>query len=616
MAAVPELVRTTGSLTAELPPEATCVGQMFLDRVARSRDREAFRVPNMVGGWRSISWGELEVEVVELAAGLVALGIEPEDRVAIASSTRLEWIVADLAIMCAAAATTTVYPQTQADDMAYIMRDAGVRLLFAEDADQLAKVDEERAGLPDLETVVLMQGEGVGSAVMSWEAVRAAGRQRLAENAATVTDRVAASRPDHLATLVYTSGTTGRPKGAELPQRCWTYEGATIEALDLLTEDDVQYLWLPLAHVFGKVLLSAQLQVGFVTAVDGRVDQIVTNLPVIRPTFMAAVPRIFEKVYAAVRRQAASGAKAKVFDWAFDVGHRAAAKRRAGEDLGRVLGLQLAVADRLVFSKIKERLGGRIRYLVSGSAALSPDIAAWFEAAGIIVLEGYGLTETSGSVSLNRPGRIGYGTVGEPLAGTEMATAADGEILVRGPSVMRAYRGNEAATDEAMLADGWLATGDVGIIDELGRVAITDRKKDLVKTSNGKYIAPQAIEAQFKAICPLVGNIMVIADGRPFASAVVSLDHDAAAGFAASHGLASVEPALLAAEPAVRQVVADAFSSLNNQLNHWETIKEFRILPRDLTVEDGELTPSLKVKRRVVLDHFGEIVDSMYEGHR
>ncbi|MEZ5115798.1 MAG: long-chain fatty acid--CoA ligase [Candidatus Nanopelagicales bacterium] len=616
MNAGPTIVKSTGSLTASYPTPSSSVGRMFLDRVAATPSREAFRAPEHGGGWRSMSWKDVDAEVSELAAGLVALGVGVEERVGIACSTRLEWVLADTAVMCAGAATTTVYPSTQAEDIGYILGDSGTRVLFAEDQSQVDKVESERANLPDLMAIVLIDGEGDGERVLSWAQLREKGRAQLAENPEVIVGRVDATGPDSLATLIYTSGTTGKPKGVELTHRCWAYEGAAIEQLGILTPDDVHFLWLPLAHSFGKVLLSAQLQIGFSTAVDGRVDHIVANLGEVRPTFMAAVPRIFEKVHAAVVRQgtAEGGVKAKIFEWAFGVGAKASAKRRAGESVGGVLGMQLSLADKLVFSKIKERLGGRIRYMVSGSAALAADIATWFDAAGLIILEGYGLTETSAATCMNRPGNVGIGTVGEPFPGTEIGIAEDGEIVIRGPGVMRGYRNRQEQTDEVMLGDGWFASGDIGEIDDRGRVRITDRKKDLVKTSGGKYIAPGAIEAQFKALCPIAANVLVVANNRNFASALVTLDPDALSAFADSKGLSTVEPAALAQDPAVIAEVQAGVDKLNAQLNRWETIKTFRILPRDLTVEDGELTPSLKLKRKVIEERYGEYVEDMYSG--
>ncbi|HVQ18450.1 MAG TPA: AMP-binding protein, partial [Actinomycetes bacterium] len=373
----------------------------------------------------------------------------------------------------------------------------------------------------------------------------------------------------------------------------------------------------PLSHAFGKVLLAAQLQIGFATAVDGRVDQIVENLAHVKPTFMAGAPRIFEKVHARVKQtaQGEGGVKAKIFDWAFGVGLQVSRRRQQGLEPVGLLKLQHAIADRLVFHTIRQRLGGRIRYLVSGSAALSPEVAEWFHAAGLLVLEGYGLSETSAGTCLNRPDNWRFGTVGEPLAGSEIRIADDGEIMIRGPGVMRGYHHAAEQTSQVLDADGWFATGDVGEIDEGGRVRITDRKKDLVKTSGGKYIAPSVIEARFKALCSIAGQMVVHADRRNFASALITLDPDTLDQWAENNGIPG-DYAQRSQDPATRVFVQESVDTLNGTLNRWETIKEFRILDHDFSVETGELTPSLKVRRKVVESMYEELLNSMYAGQR
>lgn len=619
MTEVPSAGMTTGSLNEPYPKQAPSFGQLILDRVAKGPTKEAFRAPTKDGGWRSYTWAQSLDEASEAAAGLVALGLNIEERVSIASNTRLEWIFADMAIMLAGGATTTVYPSTQPEDVNYILEDSHSRILIAEDQSQVDKVD--RSANPDLKHFVLIDGEGDGDTVLSWAQLREKGKALLAENANLIQERVDQTGPEGLATLIYTSGTTGKPKGVELTHSNWTYEGAALSALDVIQEDWVQFLWLPMAHSFGKVLMAAQMQIGFITAVDGRVPEIINNLPVVKPTFMAAVPRIFEKVHAGVNRQVQEegGAKASIFAWAFKVGARAREKRLAGEKVGGLLGMQVGLADKLVFSKVRERMGGNLKYFVSGSAALSKDINAWFDIAGLTILEGYGLTETSAGTTLNRPGNVAIGTVGQPLPGTEIRIADDGEIMIRGGGVMREYRNRPEANtevfgDQAPGPNRWFATGDIGVIDEGGRVKITDRKKDLVKTSGGKYIAPGAIEAQFKAHCPLAGQVVIIANERNFASALVALDPDAAKQWAEANGKAGADIPTLAKDPQVVAVIQKGVDDLNGELNKWETIKQFRVIPQELTVDDGYLTPSLKVKRKVVEQNFSALVDDIYGG--
>ena len=613
-----------------LPSQSTTVAQMYIDRVGKTPDREAFRKPTEEGGWHSYTWKESYDAVAPLAAGLLALDLKVEERVGIASNTRLDWVFADLAIMLAGGATTTVYPSTGEEDVAYILRDADVVIAFAEDASQVAKIKNVRSELPDLRQVIVFDGEGDGDWVITLDELRAKGEALLAKNPEAVTQRSAELSPDNLATLIYTSGTTGKPKGVELLHSNWTYEGAAIEAVGILNENDVQFLWLPLAHSFGKVLEAAQLQIGFATAVDGRVPKIVENLPVVQPTFMAGVPRIFEKVYAGAIKNgtAEGGVKAKIFNWAFEVGKREAGKKNAGQNYG---GWQYNMANKLVFSKLHEKMGGRIRYFVSGSAALSGTIAEWFDAAGLTILEGYGLTETSAATCIMRPDNIQFGTVGEPMAGTEIAIADDGEILVRGPGVMRGYRNLPEANAEVFEhGDGWFSTGDIGTIDEKGRVKITDRKKDLVKTSGGKYIAPSAIEGKFKAIFGLAQALVVHANNRNFASALVALDPDAVLVWAGENGMTATwapgttpgewtdeqkaEFTAIAHSDKMNAAVSGAIDELNTDLNKWETIKKFEILDAPLSIDTGELTPSLKVKRKVVEDKYAGLLDAMYAG--
>ena len=618
--AAPSAGRTTTG-PESMPEPASSLGRLFYDRVAADPAREAFRAPTAGGGWESWSWGRSGERVTELAAGLLALGLQPEDRVALASNTRLEWIFFDLATMAAGGATTTVYPSTNAEDVAFILSDSGSRFVVAEDGKQLAKLVDQRESIPAVEKVVLIDTADVDLSartdewVITSDDLAGRGRALLAQDPQAVEKAVDAVKPEHLATLIYTSGTTGRPKGVVLPQSCWTYEAASIEGLGLLRPDQLQFLWLPLSHSFGKVLLSAQLQIGFTSAVDGRVDKIVENLAVVKPNFMAGAPRIFEKVYARIisMQQAEGGAKEKIFNWAVGVGKQHVAAQKNGGS-NAVLNVQHALADKLVFSKVKARLGGNIEYLVSGSAALSKDVGEWFEAVGLPILEGYGLTETSAGSCVNRPGHNRVGSVGLPFPGTVVRIAEDGEIMIKGGGVMREYWNLPDQTAEVFPGgDGWFATGDIGEIDDDGYLRITDRKKDLIKTSGGKYIAPSLIEARFKALCPLLANVIVHANNRNYATALVTLDPDVCGDFAKNEGIEGGMDAW-AKDPKVEKTVRDAMEELNKGLNRWETIKDVRILERDLSIDDGELTPSLKIKRKVVETRYAAVLDAMYPG--
>ncbi|CAA9368407.1 MAG: Long-chain-fatty-acid--CoA ligase [uncultured Nocardioidaceae bacterium] len=605
-------------LTAVEQRPAT-IGEQFLQRVRSSGDREAYRYP--VGDrWESLSWAETGEKVSRLAAGLVALGIEPEQRVGIASGTRVEWILADLAILCAGAATTTVYPSTIADDVGYILADSECRIVFAEDDTQVAKLRENRAELPMLGKVVTFdpatRSEGDtadGDWVIGLDDLERLGADLLAQEPTVVETRITKTSGDSLATLIYTSGTTGRPKGVRLRHSSWTYEGAAVEALDILSQDDLQYLWLPMAHSFGKVLLSTQLACGFATAVDGRVDKLIENLAVVKPTFMGAAPRIFEKAHGRIvtMQKQEGGAKEKIFNAAFSVGFKVKRLQEQGKSVPLPLRAQHALFDRLVFSKIRDRFGGRVRFFISGAAALNREVAEWFHVAGILILEGYGLTETSAGSLVNHPDDYRFGTVGLVFPGSEVKIADDGEVLIKGPGVMEGYHNMPEATQET-LVDGWLHTGDIGDFDGQ-HLRITDRKKDLFKTSGGKYIAPSAIESQFKAICPLASQFLVHGAERNYCVALITLDPDAVASWAQHEGRTGMAYEEIVTLAEVEKVVEGYVGELNKRLNRWESIKKWVILDHDLTVESGELTPSMKVKRRVVEDNYRDKIEAMYD---
>jgi long-chain acyl-CoA synthetase len=421
-----------------------------------------------------------------------------------------------------------------------------------------------------------------------------------------------------MATLIYTSGTTGRPKGVQLTHGNWVYEADAADALGIFTAEDLQFLWLPLAHSFGKLLQVAQLKIGFPTAVDGRVEKIVDNLGEIRPTLMGAPPRIFEKVYAKVLAgvEEEGGVKLRIFHWAVGVGKRAAALRREGKPVSFPLSLQYRVADRLVFGKLRERMGGRVKYFISGAAALNKDMGQWFDAAGITILEGYGLTETSAGTFVNRPDRYRFGFIGEPMAGTEFRLDTDGELLIKGPGVMPGYHNLPEQTAEVFTDDGFFRTGDIAEVEH-GLVKITDRKKDLIKTSGGKYVAPSLIEASFKAVCPYASQIVVHGDGRNYVSALVALDPESIEHWAIHEGILSEGGtpdtySTIIAHPRTVEMVQHYIDELNAQLPRWETIKKFTLLDRDLTVEAGELTPSMKLKRKHVEQKYLDALDAMY----
>ena len=602
-----------------LQHQSQSAAHLYRDRVAATPNGQAYQYAEVTPSgdvWKSVTWAEAKDHTDKLSAGLIALGVESEQRVAIASGTRLEWVYADLANMTAGAATTTIYPTTIADDVAFILSDSDSKVVIAEDAAQVDKLRSIKNQIGSVTKVVVFDTDGVDldDWVMSLADLEEQGAAYLADHPGAIDERIDATTPEHLATLIYTSGTTGRPKGVRLQHSSWNYIGAAVESIGILGPDDLQYLWLPMAHVFGKMLVVLPIQMGFPTAVDGRIDKIVDNLAVVKPTFMGAAPRIFEKAYGRIKMmmEEEGGVKLKLFNWASDVGKQVSELKEQGKSPSALLALQHGLADKIIGAKIRERFGGNVRFFISGSAALNHDISRWFDAMGMQIAEGYGMTESSAASTVNRIVAYKNGTVGWPLPGMEFRIAEDGEVLMRGPGVMAGYHNNPTATAEALDADGWLHTGDIGEIDDRGFLKLTDRKKDLFKTSNGKYVAPSIIEANFKGLCPYVSQLLVHGNDRNFVSALVTLDPEAIQGWAAENGLAGKDYAEIVGSDAAKDMVQGYIDQLNEGLNRWEQIKKFSILDRDLTVEDGEVTPSLKLKRKVVAEKFKDVLDAHY----
>ncbi len=589
------------------------VPELFLDRVALTPAAEAFRYP-ADSGWKSLSWRETLDRVRALSRGLAELGLQREQCCAILSSTRIEWILADLGILCAGGVTSTIYPSSTPDECAYILGDSAAVVAFAEDDRQVAKLAQWRSQLPALRHVVSVDGSPSADGwVLTLADLEARGRALDGRDPARFEQIARSLRPDSLATLIYTSGTTGPPKGVELTHDCWVYEAEATETSGIVPEVPIQFLWLPLAHSFGKVLEAVQLKMGFATAVDGRIERIAQNLAEVRPTFVCAVPRVFEKIRTKIvagARQAGPGRHA-LFRWAMAVGREVARRRREGRPPGRLLAAQKAMADWLVLERIRRFFGGRLEFLVSGSAPLARDVAEFFEALGVNILEGYGLTESSAGSFCNRPGRTKIGTVGLPVAGTEVRIAEDGEVLLRGRSIMRGYHNLPEATREA-LEGGWLHTGDIGRLDAEGFLTITDRKKDLIKTSGGKYVAPQELELRLKALCPYVSQVLVHGDRRNYVTALVTLDEQAIQVWAGERGLGRASPAELSARPEVRALLQRHVDELNAGLPHFAAVKRFAILPNEFTEQSGEVTPSHKLKRRVIEQRHRAVLDGLY----
>lgn len=612
---------------------------MFLHRVSATPDGEALGSPQG-DGWKYLTWKEVGARVQAIATGLKAIGLEEEDRVSIVCSTRVDWILADVGILCAGGATTTIYPSSTDDECSFIIQDSNTRFVFAENADQLAKLTRVRDQIPNVKQVIVFDGAGSSDGwVITLAQLEEQGKAWDKANAGRYEQIARAVGPQHLATLIYTSGTTGRPKGVELTHDCWVFESEAIDSLGIMSPADRQFLFLPLAHSFGKVLEVAFIRIGFATAVDGRIEKVVDNLGTVKPTFVAAVPRIFEKVYNKVVGGAkeGGGAKYQIFKWAVSVGREVSALRQKGQEPGGFLSFKYGLATKLVFSKLQARFGGRLRFFISGSAPLSREIAEFFHAADILILEGYGLTETSAASYVNRPEKYRFGSVGVPVPGVEVKIdPADGEILLKGRGVMRGYHNNPEATAEMLMPDGWLRTGDIGSIDADGFLRITDRKKDLIKTSGGKYVAPQELENRLKTMTPLISAVVVHGNRRNFCTALVTLDPGALqkyavdnalpgadtiptdpnglAAWGAGKGSAKVAYSDLAKKDEFKAQLKEVFDKLNGELPSYSTIKDFAVLPQEFSVETGELTPSMKVKRKAVEKKYEAILDGFYAG--
>jgi len=587
---------------------------MFWSRVERDGDRPA-QLSKEAGAWKTRSWREVGEVVRELATGLIALGRRKDDAVGILSASRAEWVQADFASFSAGCRTIPVYPSYPPDLIQYIVNDAGVKTLFVEDPGQLAKVLEVQGKMDGLEQVVVIQGyQGEPSShIMTWEGLRRLGRDNAERLKSDLAGRVADVRSEDIATIVYTSGTTGPPKGV---MQTHGNHMATLESaakMSGIQAGDTHLLFLPLAHSFARLESFIGVHRGLTTAFAESIDKLRDNLPEVRPHFICSVPRVFEKVYAGViaKAEAGSPVKRKIFHWAIGVGREVSKLQQARKPVPPALALKHRLAHKLVFSKLHAALGGRLRFAVSGGAPLSKEIAEFFHAAGILILEGYGLTETCPSLTFNRLENFKFGSVGQAQPGIEIKIAPDGEILGRGANIAKGYFKKPEATAEVFLPDGWFATGDIGHLDGDGFLFITDRKKDLIVTAGGMNIAPQNIENLLKGD-PFISQAMVHGDKRPYPVALLTLNPEELATFAKAEGILDTDPASLARNPKVVERVSRIVEERNAELQSYAKVKKFAILPADFTVENGLLTPTLKVKRKVITDKHRELIDSLY----
>ena len=567
------------------------------------------------GAWVDISGADLLDQVHDFSLGLIELGIHPGERVALLSENRPEWAVADYACLAARCADVPIYPTLPAGQTEYLLRDSGAVAACASTKTQLAKIQSIRDSLPALRHLIVFDGDaGGGEGVLTFAEVRERGRDARARHPDWRAKALSVA-PTDLATIIYTSGTTGEPKGVMLTHGNLTFNVVScLMVLDMRPEDEC-LSFLPLSHVFERtaghyVMLHAGILINYARSVESVSNDLLDR----QPTVVTSVPRLFEKIYTRVvdRAAGASSTKRRLFRWAKRVGD---AWTDAMLGQGRVpvfLQAQHAVADRLVFSRLRERTGDRIRFFISGGAPLSPEVARFFYASGLMLLEGYGLTETSPVVSVNVPGAHRIGSVGKPLPGVEVRIADDGEILTRGPHVMAGYFHKPEATAEAIDSDGWFRTGDIGRLDEEGFLYITDRKKDLIVTAGGKNIAPQPIEGRLKTN-PFIGNAVMLGDRRKFPIALLVPEFERLREWAAAEGINEPDDAALVALPSIQAKMEMEAKKHLRDLASFEVPKKFLVLERDFTIERGELTPKLSVRRRQVEDNFRDRIAALFK---
>lgn len=590
----------SGGPPAEVPEEDNLTTRLWQRAEARP-DTQVLRTPSD-GAWQGLTWSQLADRVQRVAAGLVSRGVERGDRVALMSRTSLEWTVADLAILSAGGVTVPLYETSSQEQCAWVTSDAGTKLAIAGTGDHAKSLTGASGQRTD--EVVLLEEAGLDELA-----------ERATEDAlAQVADRAKAIGNRDIATIVYTSGTTGNPKGCRLTHGNLLWTARQVERdLDVLFGPNAStLLFLPLAHVFARIIqfgcFEADVTMGYARSMETLREDIAS----FAPTFLLGVPRVFEKVFTGAQRKAGGGVKGKVFEFAISAGQGWSQAVNAGCRPAVGTRVKHRIADALVYAKLREALGGQVTHCISGGAPLPPHLGHFFRAAGVPILEGYGLTETSAPVTANRPDAMRIGTVGRPLSGVDVRVAEDGELLIKGGNVFDGYWNNEAATRETFTDDGWLRSGDLGEVDEDGFVAITGRKKEIIVTAAGKNVAPAVLEERLKAN-RLVSQAMVVGDNRPFVAALIALDSDEVAAFAKEHDLTG-SMAELANTPPVQAEVQRAVDHANAAVSRAEAIRKVAILDRELTQEDQELTPTLKVRREVVADHFSDKIEGLYAG--
>jgi long-chain acyl-CoA synthetase len=585
---------------------------MVAARVQRTPDLPALRYKHR-GTWHTLQWRDWHQASRAIAAALIARhGVARGDRIAIIARTRVEWALVDLAIAMAGAISVPIYPSVTPEQAAFIVRDSGATLAFADGPAWAAKL--RGRSLPLRHTFCFDDDGAHGDDSSAFDALQAAGEQALAEAAAQLDALAEAIQPGDDWTWVYTSGTTGRPKGAILSHRNVVYEAWAIKSVIAADRSDEQLLVLPLAHVFGRHLLWAAFEQGVVTSFAADPHAPGPDFIEVAPTFMGAVPRLYEHLYAEVRREVEAGGPLvqTAFSWCMQVGRKISLCRQRGQSVPAGLAVRARVADTLYFSKIRGKFGGRLRFFVSGGAPLPREVAEFFHACGVLILEGYGLSETTGATHVNRPDRFRFGTVGPAMPGCEVRLADDGEVLLRGPGVMSGYHGLSEETDTTIDDHGWLHTGDVGELHD-GFLTITDRKKDLIITSTGKTIAPQPLERRLE-LGDGIAHAIVVGDRRPYLVALIALDEPAMLARSRAEGLGCKKLYDLVRHPRIHQIVQGHIDALNADLAGYEAIRRFSLVQTPLSIAAGELTPTGKIRRREIESRFADQIATMYPG--
>lgn len=568
------------------------------------------------GRWETLTWDEFDRLTDQLAHGLLSLGLSAGDRVALMSRSRMEWVLADLAILKAAGCTVTVHSNAVAEHVQHILSDSGAAVVFAEDEKQ-AETIRNIADETQIKQIILMGGPARSPGEIRWEELLAAGRVHQAEFPGSLSSRTKELSRDSLASIVYTAGTTGLPKGVMLTHDNIVFEAEALAEVmgGVLTSEDIHLLCLPLSHVLARIIVLTSVSVGYCSAFSAGLEMLEREFGEVHPSFVAVVPGILERIHASILNELEGRGwlSRQVFKWACGVGEQAASQRGARQPFSPVLSLRHLVSQSLVIGPaIKERFGGRLKFFVCGGAALSTDIAEFLDSLGILVLEGYGLTENVGAANVNRPDRYRFGTVGPPIPGIEERIAPDGEILIQGRNVMAGYHGQEEASREVLDPDGWLHTGDIGRIESDGFLRVTGRKKDIIVTSGGRNVAPQNIEKLLRT-SPYIDQVMVSGDGRKYLTALVSLNPEQVQRFAEEEGIPFDRLDELVVHPRIRQLIGSEIEERNRQLASYETIRRFTILPEPFSLDAGEITPTLKVRRMEVEERYRELIEAMYE---